>query len=333
MNSYARLVNEYRGDTLDLIRFGHLVIVNERGDAVFSLGEPDTPVFCRSASKPIQALPVIARGLDKRYGITDEESAIFAASHMGEEFHVRALESIFKKTGFAEDMLIMKPCAPASSAANEARLRANLPVRKFYHNCSGKHAALLIAQRALGGAPEDYWKLGSVVQVEVERTVKALSETDETAIGVDGCGVPVFAVPLKHIAIAYKNLACIDTIKDGALQEAAAAFIPRMHKYPHMISGTNKLCTILNSDENLVAKFGANGVYGLGLKKQRLGVAIKVLDGSIHALPLLLLEALKALNALAPETEERLLSLRPYVVLNDNDLEVGRSEAAFKIAL
>ncbi len=329
MQSYARLINEYRGDTLDLIRFGYLCIVDERGNIEFALGEPDTPVFYRSASKPIQALPVIARGLDKRYGITDEESAIFAASHMGEDFHVRALESIFEKAGLTEYMLIMKPCAPASADANEARLRANLPVRKFYHNCSGKHAALLLAQRAPGGAPGDYWKMGSAVQAEVERTIKALSETDETAIGIDGCGVPVFAVPLKHIAIAYKNLACIDTIKADALQSAAASFVPGMHAFPHMISGTNKLCTILNADENLVAKFGANGVYGLGLKKQRLGVAIKVLDGTLHALPLLLIETLRALNALSPETEERLLGLRPYVVLNDNDVEVGRSEIAF----
>ena len=56
-------------------------------------------VFFRSSSKPIQALPVIARGLDKKYGLTDEETAIFSGSHQGDTFHVAALKSIYEKAG------------------------------------------------------------------------------------------------------------------------------------------------------------------------------------------------------------------------------------------
>ena len=49
-----------------------------------------------------------------------------------------------------------------------------------------------------------------------DSTMSVLSEYPEekVVIGIDGCGVPVFAYPMKNIATAYKNLACIDTIQD-----------------------------------------------------------------------------------------------------------------------
>jgi L-asparaginase II len=204
-----------------------------------------------------------------------------------------------------------------------------LPLRKFYHNCSGKHAALMLTQRKLGGVPEEYWKLGVPVQREVENAVKTVAETGTLRLAIDGCGVPVHATPLKNIAVAYKNLGCVDTIRDDRLQKAAACFVPRIHKYPYMISGTGRLCTLLNQDENIVAKGGANGVYGFALKKQRIGVAIKCADGTDQAWPLLIMETLRAFGALSQETERNLETLSPAVVLNDNGLPVGRREVAF----
>ncbi len=331
MRSTAELTHEYRSDTLDLTHSGYFVIVDEFSRVVFSCGDIEDFVFYRSSAKPIQALPTIALGLDKKYGLTDEESAIFAASHMGEDFHIAALERIAQKTGISEDMFLMKPSSPISFRSNEKRINAGLPRRKFYHNCSGKHAALILTQRELGGAPEDYWKIGARVQNVVEQAIKTLSETEEIRLGVDGCGVPVFAVGMKHIAIAFKNLACTDKIGDEDMERAAVSFIPRMNRYPHMISGTDKLCTMLNEDENIVAKGGANGVYGLGLKQQRMGLAFKVADGSEKAWPLLALEALSAIGALKEETRTRIESLHPYIIRNDNGEEVGRRALAFKI--
>ena len=82
--------------------------------------------------------------------------------------------------------------------------------------------------------------MDSCAQREILRCVAALSEfpADKTMIGIDGCGVPVFAVPMKHIAIAFKNLACIDTIEDAGLRDAARRYVPRIHQYPLMMRGT-----------------------------------------------------------------------------------------------
>ena len=338
---YAPLISEYRFDpsedpksaTFDLMHYGYVCIVDENSNVLYSAGDCDDLVFYRSASKPIQALPIYKYGLDKIYGIEDKESVVMSASHAGEPFHVEAVESILKKGGFTEDILCMKPTHPGHEGANEARIRAGIPLRKIYHNCSGKHAALLLIQKYLGGVPEDYWKVDTPVFKEVADTIGAMAETDRMKIGVDGCGVPVFAVGMKNIAISYKNLACPDKIKDEGLQRAAIDNVGRILRHPEMIRGTDFLCSIMNEDPNIVAKGGANGVYGFGLKEQRLGIAFKFVDGTEAAWPFMIKEILKALGALKPEHEKRLDILHPTYFVNDNDRVVGERRCEIKITI
>lgn len=329
----ARLTEEYRGGLLDLIHEGYICVVDENSRVLYHAGNPEAVVYYRSASKPVQALPVIAHRLDEKYGLTDEETVLFAGSHLGEDFHVAALKSILQKAGLREADLIMKPTAPGSVAANEARIRAGLPKSKLYHNCSGKHAALMLIQREMGGDVRDYWKIGSAGENEVLRTMSALSEypAENVTVGVDGCGVPVFAYPMRNIAAAYKNLACIDTIEDDVLREAARRYVPRIHQYPHMMRGTGFLCSLINHDANIVAKGGANGVYGIGLKKERLGIAFKLKDGTEAVWPLLVREIFRQIGYFNPETDKMLAALNSGVTVNDNDTPVGEVKTVFTL--
>ena len=330
---YAPLLTEERGNTFDLARYGYICIVDENSNVLYSAGDPDDFVFYRSASKPIQSLPVFQLGLNKKFGITEEEAVVLSASHAGMSCHVNAVESILKKAGLSEDMLIMNPACPADEKSNEERILKGIPKRKVFHNCSGKHCALMMVQRELGGDVNDYWKVGSLVHNRVEDTIKTMSETNEVKIGIDGCGVPVFAVGIKNIAIAFKNLACPDTIKDDSLREAACENVERIMKYPHMIRGEGFMCTIMNKDPNIIAKGGANGVYGFGLKKQRLGVSFKLVDGTESAWPFIAIQILSALGALTDEHRERLEALHPTYFINDNGIVVGERKSLVKISL
>lgn len=330
---YASLLQEDRGGIFDLVRFGYICIVDEHSNVLYSAGDPDDFVFYRSASKPIQSLPVFEYGLEKKYGLTEEESTILSGSHVGMPVHINAVERILEKTGFSEDCFIMKPTAPTDEASNETRICAGLPKRKIYHNCSGKHCALLMVQRELGGDTADYWKIGSLVHNKVENTIKTMSEADSVKIGVDGCGVLVFAVGIKHIAIAYKNLACLDTIPDEMLRQAAADNVHRIREYPHMMRGDGFLCALMNQDPNIIAKGGANGVYAFGLKKQRLGISFKLVDGTESAWPFVAWEILDALGALTDEHRARLDTLHPKYFLNDNDIVVGTRKSLVHITI
>ena len=331
--AFATLAKEYRGETLDLTHQGYLVIVDENSKVLYSVGDADDIVFYRSASKPLQALPVIARGLDEKYGISEEESVIFAGSHAGEPCHVSALESIFRKAGLSEDMLVMNPATPAYAPANEDRIRRGLPPRRFYHNCAGKHAALMLLQRELGGEVRDYWRMGAPAQLEVQRTIETMSETDQVKLGVDGCGVPVFAVPVRCVANAFKNMVAPESIPDAALRAAVTRFAPRIHRYPWMMRGTGYLCSLINYDPNILGKGGANGVYGFALKREKLGVSFKLADGTEHLWPMIVLEVLKGLGCLSEETRQRLETLHPYQIYNDNGTLVGERKPCFEVKI
>lgn len=327
MPSYEPLTREYRGNLAepDLTHFGYISVVDEHSNVLYHVGNPDEMIFYRSSSKPIQALPVIARHLDEQYGLTEEETVLFSGSHAGESFHIDALKSIMKKADLTEDMLIMKPAVPAYAPANEERIRQGLPPSKLYHNCSGKHAALMLTQRALGGNVRDYWKTDAVVNDEIMRVISIMSEfpKENIQLGIDGCGVPVFAVGMKNIAIAYKNLACIDTISDDTIMDAASRYVPRIHKYNRMMRGTGYLCSRINEDPNIIAKGGANGVYGLGLKKERIGISFKLADGTEDSWPIIIKEIFRIIGYQRPETLQILDEINNGVVLNSNDTPVG----------
>ena len=325
MPSFKPLVNEYRGNILDLVHMGYICVVDEDSRVLWHVGDADEMVFYRSASKPVQALPVIARGLDKKYGLTDEETAIFAGSHQGDTFHVAALESIFRKAGFTEDMLCMDPAMP------QVAYEPGTQPRKFYHNCSGKHAGALLLQRELGGEVRDYWKEDSPAQTEIKRAVAVMSEfpVEKVGMGLDGCGVPVFAVGMKNIAIAFKNLVRPDKIKETALAQAAADFVPRMHAYPLMVKGRGQLCSKLNAIPGIVAKGGANGAYGLALKDMGVGVSIKLADGTNGMWPMIIAAVLRELGYKNDAAYAMLEDMCHATIVNDNGDAAGTRRPVF----
>ena len=94
----VRLTEEYRGDLLDLTHEGYVCVVDEAGRVIYHAGDPEAVVYYRSASKPIQALPVIAMGLDEKYGLTEEETTIFSGSHLAESFSQGHLKTFLRRT-------------------------------------------------------------------------------------------------------------------------------------------------------------------------------------------------------------------------------------------
>lgn len=328
------LTHEYRGDILDLSHQGYICVVNEKGDVIGNAGNPNAKVFFRSSSKPIQALPIIARGLHKKYNLTDEETTIFSGSHLGEDFHINALKSIFEKAGFSEDELIVKPTKPGSAFADAYRIKNDLPLRKFYHNCTGKHSALMLLQKELTGSANGYHKIESPAQQEILNCISVLSQypKEDIEIGIDGCGVPVFAVPMQNMAISFKNLVRPNMIKDESLAKAALQYVPNINKYPHMMRGTDYLCSLINHDNNITAKGGANGVYCLALKNEGIGIAFKLKDGTEAVWPIIIKEIFKQIGYYNSETFNMLDKLNNGIIKNDNDTEVGHHQAVFKLS-
>jgi len=154
---------------------------------------------------------------------------------------------------------------------------------------------------------------------------------EQIKVGTDGCGVPVFAMPMKNLAMAYMKMACPDTIVDGLTRDAVIKLTKLMNENYEMVSGTDLICSLLLMDNNIVAKGGAKGVYCFGLRDERLGFSIKIIDGSEEEWPLIVASILEQINYKNKDTIDRLKRVFPRVIVNDNNKEVGESIVRFKL--
>lgn len=196
------------------------------------------------------------------------------------------------------------------------------------HNCAGKHLGFLAYAREKGYDLSTYGELDHLLQQEIFNTLVELSETPATEIerGTDGCGVPVYAIPLKNIAISYLKFVAPDLVENQETAQALGEISKVMNAHPEIVASENFICTSLLQDNNIVAKGGAQGVYCLALKKERISIALKVLSGSELVWPVLVAEILIKLNYENQATIDRLLALRSDKILNDNGKQIGATK-------
>ncbi|MDU7477713.1 MAG: asparaginase [Paenibacillus macerans] len=327
------LVNEYRGGLLECTHFGHICIVNGRGEVVKRAGNPHQLIFTRSAAKPIQAIPGIRAGIVEAFGLGDAEVAIMAASHRAEAAHVGTLERLLDKTGLKEEALVCAPSLPLDEHARERVLRQGGNRRRLYHNCAGKHLGVLAYCKLKGYPLDGYNRPEHPVQKEILATLAELAgcAQDDISLGTDGCGFPVFALPLSALAAAYVKLARPELIDDPKTAKAAAFIASAMNRHPQLVAGSGRIDSILLADPNIVAKGGFKGVYAFALRKERLGVAFKVLDGSEEEWGLIVTAILEQLGYGNEETLRKLRSAFPSAIKNDEGWEVGHAETAFSL--
>ncbi len=317
------LFEEYRGDVLECVHYGTYALVDEN-EMILSKGDADWRCFYRSASKPIQALPILTRGLNQKYGLTDEESAIISGSHWGDEEHVRVCQSILEKTGLREEQMVMLPTYPVRPSRRDELLWKNLPPRKLYHNCAGKHLGLMMLARELNEPVESYWRRDSRTQRAVLDMIALVSQTPEAfiGVGVDGCGVPVFAVPFQNIARSFLNLVRPERIPNDAVARTAAENYGRLHLFPTMLAGKDLVCSIIAKNPDLLGKSGAQGVYALGIRSLGIGMAVKIIDGSHAEFEDAVIATLRHLGV-HKDTVAELEEKYPQTITNDNKEHVG----------
>lgn len=330
---YSTLVEEYRGGVLENVHYGVVCGVNERGEVIYSSGDEMHVAFLRSAAKPFQAIPVAKQIIDEKFGLTSREAALFTASHRGEAYHMEALESLLAKTGIAEEELLTHPTYPLNEEPKSACLSQGIAKRRIFHNCAGKHLGYLALSKERGYSTDDYYELGHPAQQEALDVFADLADypKEQIQLGVDGCGFPVFALPLKHLAISYLKLACPDLIEDGETRHAVIKITRWMTENPHIVASHQFICTALLQDPNIIAKGGAMGVYGFALKKERISFALKVIDGSELVWPLVIAEILRQIDYGNEATIQRLEALVPREIKNDNQRVVGEKKAVFTL--
>ncbi len=227
-------------------------------------------VLCygRSMMKPVQ-IKVIAKELDAH--LSWESKAVSIASHNAEPIHLEAIKDILKPSEYG---LLQTPLAlPLMQFGKQLRRP-----RRWYHTCSGKHAAILRAS-AINHWPRIGYTLPQhpFHQVYVEKVKEILgSDLHSSIVAKDGCGLPTLAMTVNELAALFADLAVRKD--EDWIWEA-------MVKNPDLIGGFNRLdSTILKScGQRVIAKEGADGLLGLSILHpdypDGLGVVIKMAHG------------------------------------------------------
>ncbi|CCO07458.1 asparaginase [Desulforamulus hydrothermalis] len=327
------LVKVIRGDLVESQHRGHLVMVDRNGKVLFSLGNPGHVTYWRSAAKPFQAVPVLERHAVERFGLTGPEIALFTSSHGGEEQHIQAIYHLLQKLGLTESFLDCGAAAPMHAPSAKKLTASGKEFTAVHNACSGKHSGMLALALLLDAPLTGYLHPDHPVQQEMLQTVCQCSELtpDQIKLGIDGCGVPVFGLPLRNMALAYARLALPDSFFSPARTKALNTIRTAMTSYPYYVAGTGRLDTILMeaTKGKVVAKLGSEGVYCIGLVERGIGIALKIEDGNYRAIDPVVIQLLKQFNYITEAEFTALRHLWRPVLKNHRGNEIGHLEAAF----
>ncbi|MFV1959528.1 MAG: asparaginase [Planctomycetota bacterium] len=323
------LVRVRRAGIEESLHRGAFVLV-EGDRVVLARGDPRRVVFFRSTSKPLQALVGVTSGAADRFGFTDEELAIAAGSHSATGEQLAVVRRMLEKAGLGEgDLRCVGHYSITPEVAHLQHLETDAPPA-IWSNCSGKHTLMLATAKHLGLATATYTEPDHPVQQTIRRHLATLGGValDAVEIGIDGCGVPAFALPLERIARALARFGSPEGLPAdlaGACRRVAAA----MDAHPDRVGGPGRFDTDLMAScrHVLLAKAGAEGVHGWVAPERRLAFAVKVEDGHDRGYRLLVVEILERLGLY---TAEEAAAVRERqcdpVVRNRLGEAVGRQE-------
>jgi L-asparaginase II len=281
------LVRVIRSGVEESVHSGSVAVADAEGRLVASVGDPARVAFARSSMKPLQASVSLGLAGDD---LPDREVAVMCASHNGEPVHVDAVRAILSRAGLGVDALQTPPDRPIDEAS-----AVNVPVpRPEYHNCSGKHAGMLLASVRRGFDPASYRDPSHHLQVEIGEAVMRAAGQDPAALGVDGCGVPVHALPLTAMAVLYARLAA------GRVPGGERA-LQAMRAEPYLVAGRHRVCTAVMEHASVAVKTGAEGMMCAAVPDRGIGVALKIEDGASRAADPAIVRVLALLDLLDPD--------------------------------
>lgn len=325
----AIIAEEYRGGNLENKHEGAICILDKDKEVIYSKGEIEhTPIFYRSAMKPIQAIPVFDTDIEEKYSLSSDEKALFCASQRGENYHQKSLESLIKKLGLKEESLICGESYPLNEQPKIEYVCRGEKKRKLLHNCSGKHLGFLAYSRENDLNMKDYGEVNHPLQERIKEEVEILSEypKEKMAVGKDGCGVPVYGVPLKNMALSYLKFVNPYLVLDNNQSNILDRISKTMQANPEIVASHDFICTVLLKDKNIIAKGGAQGVYCLALKEEKISIALKVLSGTELLWPLIVAKILEKINYQNKKTIESLYQLLSSKILSDAGEVVGKTK-------
>ncbi|MBW3634607.1 MAG: asparaginase [Chloroflexi bacterium] len=260
----AVLAEVTRGDVMESVHRGVVVVVDVEGNLVASAGNVDQLAYFRSSAKPFQAVPVVESGAAEAFGFTERELALSCSSHDSTPDHQRGVARMLEKIGLHEEDLRCGISPPVDEQELARSVLGLVWPSQVQCECSGEHAGMLAACKQFGYPLDTYTERDHPLQrriLEIIATVLGMPE-DEVILGTDGCSIPTFAASMRRFAFAYATLATprqSPIRNDPCLVQAIDRLRAAMLAYPVLIGNQGVLDTEIMqfTHGRIVAKLGA----------------------------------------------------------------------------
>lgn len=323
------LVEVWRGDLLECVHQGHVVVCDDTGQIAQALGDPGAVIYPRSSCKMVQALPLLESGAGAN--LSDEQLALACASHNGAAIHTKRVGAWIKDLGLTDDAFRCGPQMPADRAARNGLIRADESPCQIHNNCSGKHAGFLTLSKHLQAGP-DYDQIDHPVQQACKAAFEDVTQETSPMFGIDGCSAPNHACSLLGLARSMAFFASADDRSDTRSQ-AAARLTKAMARHPDLVAGETRACTDLMRamDGKVSVKTGAEGVFIAIIPEKRLGVALKITDGATRAAEAAIAAILVKLGVLDAAHPAAIARMNPPI-RNRRDIVTGYIQPAAILA-
>lgn len=284
---HAPLVEVVRGDLVESVHFGSLVVLSATGEVELAVGEVDAPMFPRSANKLMQAAGVVELGVQLPAPLL----AIAASSHSGGEPHVEAVLSLLRAHGLDETALRNTPGWPIGASERKAFLASGGAKSSLRADCSGKHASFLAACVQQGWDLATYLSADHPLQQHLAACLERATGDPIEHTAVDGCGAPLWSATLAGLARAFR--AGASGPAGSPLREVADA----MRAFPELVGGPGREPTAaMRALPGLLAKDGAEGVFAMALADGR-AAALKIADGAKRGVAPVVMAVLRSWGA------------------------------------
>ena len=310
------VVEVTRGGSVESYHHVSAAVVDVGGSVISSWGDSDGAVLPRSAIKPIQARPLIDSGAADAAGLSDVELALACASHAGEPAHVEAVDAWLDRLALDHQVLECGKHSPLHGPSAHALSRDGQAVRSTHNNCSGKHTGFVTVCQHLGLDTTGY--IGPAHPLQRQHVTPAIEQacdfgTGDQEPGIDGCGIPVWSLPLDRLALGWARLSADPT---------GRRLVAAMVAHPYFVAGTDRSDTVLieAAGGSVAARTGAEGVVCAVVIESGIGVSVKAHDGARRAADVAIEWVLRSVGVELPE--------KPIVISNWVGTNVGEIRVA-----
>ncbi|MDA0306961.1 MAG: asparaginase [Proteobacteria bacterium] len=295
------MIEVTRGAMVESRHHGHAVVADRHGNVLHRWGEAGKIIYPRSAIKPLQALALIETGAADAYGLSDAELALATASHGATPEHTDLAAGWLERIGLGPKNLECGGHAPMDKPTADNMIRRDELPGPIHNNCSGKHAGFLTTAKHLGEPLAGYIGADHPVQRRLAAILAEMGDCDlsQAPTGTDGCGIPVYGMPLRAMATALARMADPSELSPER-RAAAVRIIAAMTTHPRLVAGPGRFDTLVMEAAKgaFVVKTGAEGVYAGIIPEMGLGIALKIEDGAKRAAEVAMAAVLKHLGVL-----------------------------------